>query len=127
MPGRALLPAGVASVGFSPAGSRLLPPRAAPVVGEPRDRRARVAARPLDVRDHTAVLLLDALQERRLVEQVGEVVRAQHDAQQVRVGRLVELDETRREDGLALAQMGLEPLDPGSLTAEVAAQRTELR
>src|SRR4051794_2927912 len=94
---------------------------------EPRDRRVRVAARPLDVRDHPAVLLLDALQERRLVEQVGEVVRAEHDAQQVRVRRLVQLDEAGGEDGLALAQVRLEPLDPGALSAEVAAQGAELR
>jgi hypothetical protein len=94
---------------------------------EPPDRAVRVAAGALHVEDDPPVLLGDALHERRLIEQVGEVVRAEHDAHDVRVGRLVELHEPRREDPLAVAQVQAQAQDAGALVAQRAAQLVEAR
>ena len=57
-------------------------------------------------RDDRAVLLADPLQVGAVLEQVGEAVRVEHDADDVRLVGLVELDEAVGEHALSRARGG---------------------
>ena len=63
----------------------------------PRGRDRVGVGRVAHARDDRAVLLGDALEEVRALEQVGEAVGAQHDADEVGLVGLVDLDEPRGE------------------------------
>ena len=71
-------------------------------VERPKTRRlpGHRATGSADVRDHLDVLLLDALDERDLLEQILEPVRLEHDADDVGAVGLVVADELLREHAL---------------------------
>ena len=87
---------------------------------------ARVDARGLDDVDDLAVLVADGLDVGRLLEQVREALGAHDHRDEIRLRRLVELDEPGREDLPRLAQPRAEADDAAPLGAQLLAQRREL-
>ena len=65
-----------------------------------------------DLRDDLVVLVRDAVQELRALEQVGEAVRLEHDGQRIGLAVLVHLHEPRGEHLLRTRQVELEPRKP---------------
>jgi hypothetical protein len=76
---------------------------------------AGVVAGAADRGDDLLVVLLDAAQELRALEQVGEAVRAQHDGDHVEARRLVAGDEPLGEHAARLVEAGAQAGQPRAL------------
>jgi hypothetical protein len=69
--------------------------------------------------DDAVVLTADAARELRALDQVGEAVGVEDDAEDVGRVALVELDQAAGQGAAAFDQLGLEAREPGALGAQV--------
>jgi hypothetical protein len=97
------------------------------VAAQARDRGRGVAAGRLHPVDDPRVLLLDALDERGRLEQVGERLRVHHDRHESGLGRLIELYEALGQDATRLRQPRAQAGQPRALGAQRALHAVELR